>query len=239
MYRIAICDDEELTCFELESYLINISQKLQILIEIDIFYTGHQLCDFLSDKNSYDLIFLDIELGDFDGIETGDFIRNQLVDKNTLIIYISSKEQYAMKLFKIGTFDFLIKPLTIKTVQQVFLRVINQLNKVNSVFIYSIGKSSYRVKLNDILYFHSNLRKISIVTPTEKKDFYGRLSDISRSLQNFLFIQIHKSYLVNLNHVIRHTYEELELDNNTLLNISKTYRKKVREQLGEVGRYYD
>lgn len=239
MYRIAICDDEELTCSELEKYLIKTSQQLQAAIEIDIFYTGHRLCKFLSSDNFYDLIFLDIELGTFDGIDTGDFIRNKLKDKNTLIIYISSKEQYAMKLFKIGTFDFLIKPLTLQMIQQVLSRAIDQLDKVNSVFVYSVGKSNYRVKLNDILYFQSNLRKISIVTDAAVFQFYGRLSDISLSLPDYLFVQIHKSFLVNLNHIVRHTYETLELNNGDLLNISKAYRKQVRDQIWEAGRDYD
>ena len=53
-----------------------------------------------------DLLFLDIELVQNNGIAVGNFIRNELEDMQTHIVYISSKESYAMQLFKVQPLDF-------------------------------------------------------------------------------------------------------------------------------------
>lgn len=231
LYKIAICDDEKVTCSELETILLDIGKNMNLEFEVDIFYSGERLCEYLEQNNYYDIIFLDIELVNINGIEVGDFIRNRRKDEKTIIIYISSKEQYALRLFRVRPFDFLIKPLEELTIKNTIMEVLKIINKNKIIFEYQIGKYLYRQNLGDVIYFHSDKRKIVIVTLNENIEFYGNLSAVKKQLPENQFIQIHKSYIINFIYTKEYTYEWVKMVNNEVISISKPYRKAVRNRI--------
>ena len=112
MLYIAICDDDEGVCAELERMLYDYAEQNKIQIDIDIWYRGESLCRFLREKEQIpDVLFLDIELLTTNGIEVGRFIREEQENMETAIVYISANSSYAMDLFRVQPTDFLIKPL--------------------------------------------------------------------------------------------------------------------------------
>jgi DNA-binding LytR/AlgR family response regulator len=108
MLRIAICDDDKQLCLELKSILNEISENSDENFEISTFYGGEELYDFLEVGNRFDLIFLDIELCEINGVEVGRKIREELNDELTQIVYISGKDTYAMELFDIRPLNSLL-----------------------------------------------------------------------------------------------------------------------------------
>ena len=97
-------------------------------------------------------------------------------------------------------------------------------------FEYQNGRDYYYISCGEILYFASEGRKIKIVTLRGEKEFYGRMKELSGRLPEG-FLVIHQSYAVNRAHVVRYTYETVELADGTVLAISKAHRKQVREIL--------
>ncbi|MGD9568292.1 MAG: LytR/AlgR family response regulator transcription factor [Sedimentibacter sp.] len=231
MLRIAICDDEKVICQQLEDILCEISENIHQEIETEVYYSGEELCNFLYNGNSYNIIFLDIELCEINGVEVGKKIRNELNDEYTQIVYISSKESYAMELFEVRPLNFLIKPFSKEKIESVLLKAIKLLDKGNHFFEYKNGNITFSVKINDILYFESNGRKVDIVLSDETKSFYGKLSTVEEQLSNQDFVMIHKSYLINFNFCIEYTYEYVKMSNQEILTISQNNRKAVREKL--------
>lgn len=71
MLRIAICDDNNLVCSQIEEYILEYQRLSFRKFDVNIFYTGEDLINFIKNDNSFDLIFLDIELGTITGIEVG------------------------------------------------------------------------------------------------------------------------------------------------------------------------
>lgn len=63
-----------------------------------------------------------------------------------------------------------------------------------------------------------------------EKEFYGAIRELEKKLPKEFFT-IHQSYVINKTHVVKYTYETVEMDNSTILSISKAYRKQVRERL--------
>lgn len=78
MYKIGICDDEKGTCAELEEILYRYAQNRGLKCDINIWYTGEELCEYLRRENTLDILFLDIELVSTDGIKVGNFIREEM-----------------------------------------------------------------------------------------------------------------------------------------------------------------
>ena len=113
IYRIGICDDEQLTCSELENYINEIFECKDDEAEIYVWNSGEALKKDISNGVKIDILFLDIELPDSNGIELGKYIRNYMKNMSMNIVYISSMTEYAMELFKIHPYDFVVKPFDI------------------------------------------------------------------------------------------------------------------------------
>ncbi|MDE6975357.1 MAG: response regulator [Lachnospiraceae bacterium] len=142
MFHILICDDEPVTCTFIEDVLSGYAQKNGISMNIEIFYTGEGLCEYVDRKSGVDLLFLDIELPDVNGAEIGKTLRENIGNETIQIIFISGKERYAMQLFKARPFDFLIKPLNANMVIDVFENYRKVYKQFRSYFEYKIGKST-------------------------------------------------------------------------------------------------
>ena len=229
MLRIAICDDENSICNQLEEILEGLEKKFSKELQIDIFYSGEELCSYLSQDNHYDIIFLDIELKEMNGVEVGQVIRDKMLNETTQIIYISGKETYAMELFKVRPLDFIIKPFNYNKIQEVLEIALRIIQRDEKVFQYKVGHTTYNLPIRDIIYFESKNREVIIHTINGSEVFYGRLKNIYEDLNQFKFIHIHKSYLVNYNHIIKLEYHQVNMSNKVILPISQANRKKVRE----------
>ncbi len=122
MYRVGICDDDKILCSLLEEQIQGLSAELLVKFEIEVWYSGEGLeCD-LKKGVELDILFLDIELLQKNGIEIGAFIRDEMGDTDTHIVYISSKQGYAMELFKMQPLEFLVKPISAVQLKEVLER---------------------------------------------------------------------------------------------------------------------
>lgn len=231
MLRIAVCDDDNTICSQIEGILSKLSDLFVEKMEVEILYSGESLCQFLLNGVYYDVIFLDIELKAINGVEVGKKMRDEMHNETTQIVYISGKDSYAMELFETRPLNFLIKPLQEEKIEKILKKVIELTAKNNYFFEYKIGRTQNKIPIKDILYFESSGKKVKIFIQDEVHEFYGKLSDVEKQLANKDFIQIHKSYLVNYFHVIKYQYENVQMSNNTVLSISQQHRKSVSDRL--------
>lgn len=230
MYNIGICDDGRNICSAIENMILLYTKEREIKADTKVWYTGEGLCRYLEQGNRVDILFLDIELFELTGIEVGDFIRNQLENREMQIIYISGKSSYAQKLFKTQPMDFLIKPITQPQIDEALDLAVKIIGQNSETFEFKNGKEYYYVSYGEIMYFVSEGRKIKIITPHGEQEFYGKMRELEKNLPGE-FITIHQSYVINREHVARYTYEMVELTNGTILTISKANRKQVREKI--------
>lgn len=233
MYHIGICDDSKETCAELEELLCDYGKSHGIPIDITVCYTGEELCEHLKNKeNLLDVLFLDIELLTTDGIKVGRFIREELDNLETLIIYISAKSSYAMELFRIQPLDFLIKPLDQHKVEDVMKRARKLTERRKGLFEYYSGGIYFKIMYKEIMYFSSQNKKVRMILKDGEKEFTGKIKDIVKNVPSN-FIQIHQSYLINYDYIEECTYETVKMKNGEILSISQPYRKAVRSQMVE------
>lgn len=235
MYRVGICDDDKVLCSLLEEQLYALSGELSTRLEIEVWYSGESLEKDLKKGIGLDLLFLDIELLQKNGIEVGAFIRDGLEDADLHIVYISSKESYAMQLFKIQPFDFLIKPVSLEKLKEVLAKSIKQKSRAGLCFEYQKGNQFVRVPLKEILYFMSMDKKIFLIKKDGREEFYGKLKSIAEQLPAG-FWMIHQSYIIHQECVSEYSYESVKMMNGDILSISKPYRKEVRARIKQYQR---
>ena len=232
--RILICDDDPVSCDELERNLEQYEIIHRLEFEILKVFSGEQALDALA-QGDWDVLFMDIEMPTINGVEAGKRVREQLQNYSLKIIYVSSRQEYAMDLFKVDTFDFLIKPVAYEELEAVLDKLQKTLDRNGEMFVYRKKGQAVRCRLEDILYFESWLKKTIIVTRQKKDEFYAPLKDIYEELKDKKFFYCHKSILVNYDRVAEFHYDRLVLDNGKELEISQSKRKEVRRLSGEMG----
>lgn len=235
MYRIGICDDDRELCSGLEEQIYEIAKELSVKVDVEVWYSGESILNDLHNGTQLDLIFLDIELIRANGILVGKFIRNEMKDINTHIVYISSRQTYAMQLFKIQPLDFLVKPISGEQIKEVLIRSIRQKQSLKSCFEYQKGSTVFRVPTKDIVYFMSMDKKIRLVTKDGEEEFYGKLKSIVEELPAD-FMMIHQSYIINQLYVSEYSYDCVKMSDGTVLSISKPYRKEIRGKIKQYRR---
>ncbi|MDD3340018.1 MAG: LytTR family DNA-binding domain-containing protein [Lachnospiraceae bacterium] len=234
--RIAICDDETGTCSEIENLILAFAKSHALQVATEVFYSGESLYVAILEQNCFDLVFLDIQLLRLDGVQIGKQIREQLGNEKLSIVYISSKESYAMSLFQVRPLDFLIKPITAQSIADIlekFLRL-TQLNQ--QIFSFSMGKTINRLYLDEILYFACNGKKIEIYTASGIQEFYGGMQSVWEQVEGKGFWMIHKSFIVNSAFVAVYRYDAVQMTDKTILPISQRFRKSMKEHLTEAYR---
>lgn len=227
--KIAVVDDDDLVCSQVETLLITITKKYGIYCEVDIYSSGDVFQNHLRSGLFYDVVFLDIEMDGASGIEVSRILRETLGNESTQIVYISGKTEYAIEVFDFDPIHFLPKPLTEEKIEKAFVKLMHKLNLKAEAFSYKVGHDVHRVAIRDILYFENNKRKVIIYFRNQKDEFYGDLENVEQQLRHYHFIRIHKSYLVNLLQVRRFTYETVEMANHAVLPIAQSKRSEIRE----------
>ena len=231
LLNIAICDDNLPLTSEIERLLISISQRRLIKIDISIFFDGKTLYNSIHSGNIYDLIFLDIEMNDMDGIEVAYHIRSDQIP--TVLIYISAHESYYRQLFEVEPFRFILKPINPLLFEKYFIAAYKKITDHLQYFTYGFHQNYNKVRISDIMYFESEKRSIIIHTIDGLHRFLGKLDKIEIYLQqniNLDFLRIHQSYLINPSYIRTFTHTNITLSNGHCLRISSKYQNKILSQ---------
>lgn len=240
MYRVGICDDDKILCSLLEEQIQELSAEFSEKFEIEVWYSGESLeCD-LKKGIGLDILFLDIELLHKDGIAVGAFIRDEMEDTDTHIVYISAKPGYAMELFKMQPLEFLVKPISTARLKEVLARSMKRKKYAQSCFAYQKGSQIFHIPVKEILYFMSMDKKVLMIKKDGREEFYGKLKNVMEQLPAG-FLMIHQSYVIHQEYVSEYSYESIKMMNGDVLSVSKPYRKEVRAQIRQYlkGKMYD
>lgn len=236
MVKIGICDDDEVFCQQLVEIIHRTDRELEKNMELEVFNHSKLLLNSIREDNNYDILFLDISMPELNGIQIGNYLRNQMRDESIKIIYISSEPGYALDLFKIRPVDFIIKPIEEKKVREVLTTVLRLMGIDQQCFCFDMGKEHFRVPVSKILCFQSARRKIYMTTEDGEYEFYSTMEDVEKKLNSRKFIRIHKSYLINYDKTQKVDYREAVLSNGLVLAISQANRKEVRARCIELER---
>lgn len=235
LYRIGICDDDNSLCMELTKYIKDYFDVREDNVYIYTWKSGGDLIKDLNDNIELDILFLDIEIPVMNGISIGKYVREKLNNAALQIVYISYKTSYAMKLFNINPYDFLIKPIEKENVSETISSLLQISSEDRRFFTFRVNKVVNKVLLGDIVYLESDRKHIRIVmTDGTVKEFVGRLKEEIKSLPEY-FIQIGQSYVVNYRHIRECKPEYVIMDNEKQLGVSRGYKADVTAKILKLG----
>lgn len=231
-----IIDDDKLSRIVLEEY-IDKTKDLQLRAS---FANSVDAANYLSSGNRADLLFLDIEMPEMNGID----LLNSLKTLPQVII-TSSREKYALQAFDFDVTDYLLKPISLsrfyKAVNKAKKRHISSSIHANSqdeIFIKK-GSSLVKMHLDDILWIEALENYIVLNTRKEKFTLHFTMKALQDKLPKPYFTRIHRSYIVNTKNisVIRDNSVEILYDEQIQsLPIGKSYKENLMKDINLISR---
>jgi len=223
--RIAVCDDEELFRIEFKSVLDKVLINAEY--DIDTFSGGSSLYEaFL--KNSFDLVFLDIEMPGIDGITLAKRLR--AVSENVQIVFLTSHIEYALEGYEVNALRYLVKPVDMNKLSEVLKYIQDKKNNSRQIMIKQEGEDIV-IDISDIIYMESMDKNVRIVTSKSEYITRYNISDYEEELKNSGFLRIHRGYLISLSKVKKIVKNDVIMDGDISLPVSRSNIKTLKDAL--------
>ena len=223
--RIAICDDEERYRVELKTIL----DKLLVNAEYDIdtFDNGNRLSESFA-AQAYDLVFLDIEMPAVDGITLAKRLRS--VSEKVFIVFLTSHVEYAIEGYEVNALRYLTKPVDVEKLKEVIRYVQERQGSSRQIIIKEDGEELL-IDINDVIYMESENQNVRIITSKGEHSIRYNIGDFEEQLRNDGFFRIHRGYLISLSKVKKLSKNDVIMDGDIILPVSRSNVKPLKEAL--------
>lgn len=203
--NIAICDDIveyrlSIKCYAKEYFKIH-----HLDCNIDEFKNG---TDLLNSNKKYDILFLDIELGDSNGIEIAKEMQKR--NKNTVILIVTSYHQYLDDAMDINVTRYIDKPITQNRIFSALDKALSVINE-NVMTFHMKENQIIRLKLSEIIYAEAKLKGVYVYTKAQSYKIKETMKQLKTMLTASCFAVPHSSYIINLNYIKNFKREEISL----------------------------
>ncbi|MEH7076949.1 LytR/AlgR family response regulator transcription factor [Neobacillus drentensis] len=244
MLKAYILDDEPLARDELKYLLIRSAQ-------VEIIGEGDCIEDAVADITELkpDLVFLDIELAEENGLSLARQL--ETLEDTPAIVFATAYDEYALEAFELDAVDYILKPFD----EERILKTLEKIKKMKNIGNENIpiaptikhnsnGKiavlADERIILltvADILYLEASEGKCNIITINQAYKVADALVVLEKKLNKAKFLRVHRSFIVNLDHIVEiepwfnSTYN-LQMMDGSKVPVSRTYVKELKQLLG-------
>ncbi|TDX86546.1 LytR/AlgR family response regulator transcription factor [Epilithonimonas xixisoli] len=185
-------------------------------------------------NNHVDLIFLDIEMPEMTGIE----LTKALSGKETIIIFTSSKKDYALEAFELNIADYILKPVmparflqAVSKAQSILESRKEDVEVTKDEFLFVRDSNiTRRLKLDDIFYAEAMGDYVKFYTREKMFAIHGKMKTAEERLPKDDFIRVHRSYIVSVGKI-----DTLQdggiMINGKFIPVADAYRKALNTRM--------
>ena len=226
MLRIGICDDLADARLVLRSALERILETRKIQGQFFEFSSGETLLRWYDHHaGELDVIFLDMELHELDGMETARRLRAS--DAGLQLVFVTGYADYVFDGYSVGALGYLMKPPRQEQLEAVLSRVQAALVRdLDRAYVCRSGDTRYRIPIARILYFASDRRQVQCVAEGRTYTFYGKLDAVAEEV-GAAFVRVHQRYLVRAGAVDRMEGGEVVLRTGERLPVSRSCQQSA------------
>ena len=228
--KIAVCDDDRAA----REHIISLINEQTEGAEIAAFASGEEL---LKSREEFDVVFLDMEMGETSGMDIARHIRQQEEKSGArcIIIFVTGYEKYMNDAFDVSAFHYLLKPVNEEKFCAVLQRALKELSaaeeRTNRYILLKSSRTQQRVYLKDICYIESANKKVIIHTAAGTLESYGKMEELEQ-MTGSSFYRCHRCYLVNMEKIASYSAAAIRLvSGDTLILAQKKYAEFVRRYM--------
>ncbi len=244
--KCIVIDDEPLALMQMQSYVA----RVPFLELVQSFDNAVEARDFLGTDNSVDLIFVDINMPELSGI---DFVRG--LESAPMVVFTTAYSEYAVESFKLDAIDYLLKPFSFESFEraakkaQSIAQLLALRDSTNSDSL-PLGEQSAEKECISIRADHkTSLVRYSNIVYIESAGEYVRLhladgghlvtlfrlKNMESALPSERFVRVHRSFIVNLEHVTGYTKGRVFLTGDEYAPIGENYRDSFAAIVEKIG----
>lgn len=198
MIRIAIVDDDEFIRKQLNQYIVEFEKSYNEKFYVSQFEDAKQIVEEY--KAVYDIIFMDIQMKEMDGMSAAERIRE--LDRNVIILFVTNMGAFAIKGYRVDALSYVIKPILYVDFTQQFTKALKKVEFLRSTFLLvNQGGEILKLDVAKIVYIESVDHKIIIHMEQEEIVVPTTLKKIEKQVEEYHFARCNSGYLVSLRHV--------------------------------------
>lgn len=224
--RIAICDDDPEFRQTISGFLKPYRSIYPELTESE-FGSGEELVKAYSRRQSFDILFLDIKMKDVDGIQAAQKIRASDID--VIIIFVTSYTEFVPDTFRVGAFQFLLKPVSESDFKRDFERAADYFRISHFKYRIRWKETTVALEVKDIYYIEAANRHLLVFTAESKFECVGRIAEEEKKLTGYNIVKCHQSYMVNLSYVRQIDNSKVYLANGKQIPVSRKHKERIKD----------
>lgn len=226
--KIAICDDEIVEVDYVKNLIKSWGDTKGLQCFLHSFYSAEEFLFKYEEGNPFDLLILDIQMKDINGMELAKKIR--VIDRNVKIIFLTGIKDYVFEGYEVGAVRYILKPLKEKEFFKVLSSISEEIkDKVDDYFIFSYQGENIKLFYDDIIKIEVEGHYVNMLTIDNEYRWKESLLRIKESLGDKGFVMANRSVLLNVRHIEKITKTDCIMCENIVVPISRNSYKKVNE----------
>ncbi|MGC4019950.1 MAG: LytTR family DNA-binding domain-containing protein [Muricomes sp.] len=218
MIKVAVCDDDESVREKLFAIIKGWFDNIRRPVLVVKFISGVNL---LESHIRFDIIFLDIEMPNLNGIETARMLRKW--DVNSKIIYVTNYEHYIKSSYKVHAFDYISKPVCENEICCALLEAVQYSDNARKKqkYAFETEEGTVTLDLDDIYYFEYSSRRVIINCSREKYISSYSLKELLEKFQKYDFNSPHKGFIVNMLYIKLIKGFDIFMENGSIIPLAQ------------------
>ena len=215
--NFAICDDSVVDSNYVKELVMQWANDKKYQVNIDIFSSAEAFIFHYVENKEYDVLLLDIEMGNMDGVTLARQIRKS--NKSVQIVFITGYSDYIAEGYDVEALHYLMKPLKKEKLYDVLDRAVNKIMQNEKQLVLNTFDEMIRIPLHEIIYIDVDR---NYVTLHSNKDYTVKktLAEIEKELDE-RFFRIGRSAIINLKYITRVTKTDVYLNNGIILQLPR------------------
>lgn len=229
MLRIAVCDDDMQELTRISNLLNQYHKNKAVVLKYDVFHNAIELLEAMR-RHTYQILLLDILMPGMSGIQAAHEIRE--FDDEAKIIFLTSSPEFAVESYSVDAHSYLLKPGTADKLYPVLDKLLLKARRVEESLPLILPSGVIRLPFSRIEFLEVHNRKLLFhLEDASVREMVGTLSDFEEKLiSRQEFIKVHRSFIVNIEHINRLSAKELTTYAKQTVPISRLQYTQVRER---------
>ena len=227
MYRLAICDDNQADVVYLQACLEKWAEHSENVLKIESYPSAEAFLFQYEEGKSFDILLLDIEMGEMSGVELARKIREE--NRLMQIVFITGYMEYIAEGYDVEALHYLLKPVTEEKLYGVLDRAAERLKSREKELCLVLPGTVVRIALCEIRYLEVQRNYVTVYA-REAYTVKKTLNELEEELDESFF-RIGRSHIVNLHFVKRITRTQVILKDGRELPLSRNFYEKMNRAM--------